>query len=822
MSTAEQGESIWICAPMDGWLVPLAAVPDPAFAEGMVGAGVAIDPVGGVVVAPCAGVLRVTGQRHAFTIETTAGDVLVHVGIDTVAVAGEGFELLVSDGTTVQIGDPILRLDLDRLAGCVPSLISPVLALGQSTACLMSLRGEGAVRCGDRLYALARRCEAVTSAGSTLSLRRTARVKADHGLHARPAAALVAALAPFQADVHLESRGRNANARSVTALMALGTWRGEEVTLVARGAQAAEAMAAALLQFDAPSSPVPTTLERPMPLSAPATFNARVAVRGAVVGTAYLLASTDLPIPTVTVAPAQELDQLVATLTAVRARLLQEATAQSGARRAVLEAHAAIVADPDLYERALTAIAQGANAPRAWQTATRAVIAALQASGDRRMAERTADLLDVQRRVLARLLGIDMTAQDLPVGAVVLAEDLLPSELLGLDRTKVTAVITARGGTTSHVALLAAGIGLPMLVGAGEVVLTIQSGTTLLVDGERGVVTVAPTPDRLATFGMELERRQTAAAQAIAHARESAVLRNGDRVLVECNLGGLAEAAGARDLGAEGVGLLRTEFLFLEREVAPTYEEQLAVYSSVTAVFTGHPVTIRTLDAGADKPLRFLNLPMETNPALGLRGLRACLTHPELLVTQLKALAATPGVLRILLPMVNDVGEVRAVRQLMAGIATPVTLGVMIETPASALLAESLAAEVDFFSIGSNDLAQYVLAIDRLHPTLGTALDGLHPAVLQAIHGAVQAAERAQRPVAVCGGLAADFDALPILIGLGIRELSVPAASIAAVKAVIRRLDPADCQYLALQALKDPDAATVRARVQAFQTTNGR
>ncbi|MFO1402601.1 MAG: putative PEP-binding protein, partial [Steroidobacteraceae bacterium] len=324
-------------------------------------------------------------------------------------------------------------------------------------------------------------------------------------------------------------------------------------------------------------------------------------------------------------------------------------------------------------------------------------------------------------------------------------------------------------------------------------------------------------------IGAQRELRARTRAADAAAAAQPATTSDGTRLHVLANLGGVAEAGPAVDGGAEGCGLLRTEFLFLERSRAPDADEQLAVYQAVATRLAGRPLAIRTLDAGGDKPIAYAPLPREDNPALGLRGLRTSLAHPQLLEAQLEAIARVEpaGQCRVLLPMVTDLGDVRAVRGRLQAVAGRLgraapPLGVMIETPAAALLAAQLAAEVDFFSIGSNDLAQYTLAMDRLHPTLAPRLDALHPAVLRLIALAAEAGAGRGLEVGVCGALASDPEAVPVLVGLGVRELSAAPAMVARIKGCVRRVALAECVALARAALAAADAAAVRALVRTW------
>jgi phosphocarrier protein FPr/phosphocarrier protein len=357
------------------------------------------------------------------------------------------------------------------------------------------------------------------------------------------------------------------------------------------------------------------------------------------------------------------------------------------------------------------------------------------------------------------------------------------------------------------------------LVALGPAVRRIAQGTPLLLDADAGLLHVDPGAERLNATRRQLERRAARGAAEREAAQQDCYTADGLRIEVFANIGSLAEAQAAARNGAEGCGLLRTEFLFLERETPPSEAEQHAEYQQLAEALAGKPLTVRTLDIGGDKPIPYLPMPAEENPALGLRGVRTSLWRPDLLRQQLRAiLGVRPyGQCRILLPMITDVAEIRSVRVMVEearaeiGRQEPIELGVMIETPASALLAESIAAEADFFSIGTNDLTQYTLAMDRGHPELAARLDALHPAVLRLIARTAEAAQPRKRMVAVCGGLASDPAAAPILIGLGVHELSAVPSVIPRLKALIRKLTLAECTGIARQALEQSSADAVRA-----------
>jgi phosphocarrier protein FPr/phosphocarrier protein len=407
----------------------------------------------------------------------------------------------------------------------------------------------------------------------------------------------------------------------------------------------------------------------------------------------------------------------------------------------------------------------------------------------------------------------------------VLADELLPSQFIALDAARVAGICTARGGPTSHVAILAAALNIPMLVAAGAAVREIANGTTLVLDADNAVLHIAPSEDRRTSAESTVARRRRRQAAEREAAQRECRTADGARIEVFANVGSVAEARAARTQGAEGCGLLRTEFLFLERDTPPDEAAQSALYSGIVEAFDGRPVVVRTLDTGGDKPLPYMPLAREENPALGVRGVRISLLYPHVLRAQLRAIlnAQPRGRCRILLPMISEPAEVRAIGEMLddvrreLGHDAAVPLGAMIETPAAAMIADRIAREADFLSIGTNDLTQYALAIDRGNPALASRLDALHPAVLRLIAKTAEGARANCRDVAVCGGLASDPLAAPILIGLGVNELSAVPAVIPRIKALIGTLTLDACLALAQRALEQQTAADVRALVAQFQ-----
>ena len=817
-----------LIAPLSGWVAPLEEAPDPVFAERMMGDGVLIDPTSAVLCAPCDGeVVSVHHTRHAATLRAANGaEILMHIGLETVTLKGEGFTAHVKDGQSVRAGDPLIGFDLDHLALHASSLVTPII-LANSDAFAVVRRAEGAVEAGDFLMAIAPRADATAAAqvgGAEAS--RSIRLRLAHGLHARPAASVAACAKRFSAEVSLHAAGRKANAKSVVALMALGARDGDDIEVLARGADAEAAAASvadhiASLVETAPA-PVAPTRVRAKSETDPKLIAGVTASPGLAVGIAVRFIAPDIEVPEQGAGVVQESAELARARGVGRDSLEKAAAGGERHRRSILAAHIALLDDPELLETAQAALTGGKSAGAAWRKAVRTQIKVLKALDDARMAERAADLADLERQVLLVLLGEDSApAPELPPDSILIADELLPSQLVALDASMLAGICLAGGGPTSHVAILAAAMDIPAVVAAGERVLGVPEGSAVILDADQARLHVAPEAweiDALRTALTARRHRQDLARKA---ARELCTTADGMRIEVFANLGAESEAAGAVEAGAEGCGLLRTEFLFLDRDTPPDEAEQRRVYQAITDALGGRPLIVRTLDIGGDKPVAYLPLPYEDNPALGLRGVRTSLWRPDLLRDQLRAILGVEpaGRCAIMLPMIAQVSELKAVRAVVDELARdlgrkdPVKLGVMVETPACAVLADQIGAHADFFSVGTNDLTQYVLAMDRGNPHLAAQLDALHPAVLRLISQTTEGASKQGRWVGVCGGLASDPVAAPILIGLGVTELSATPNRIPDLKALIRQVTLPDCRKAAAEALTLTSAAEVRALV---------
>jgi phosphoenolpyruvate-protein phosphotransferase len=826
---------ITILAPFDGWCASLDEVPDPVFAGRMLGDGMAVDPTGDVLLAPCDGqIINLPASAHAVSLRTESGlEILVHIGIDTVHLAGRGFEALVKSGAQVHAGEALIRFDLDTVARAAKSLVTPLL-LQTDGATIARRHPGGTVRAGDVLFEVHAAGSVPKDLAADASQPTTQQIfvmPLHQGLHARPAALVAQRAKAVQAAVNLVAHGRTANARSVVAIMALGVKHGDELLIQATGSDAAAAIEAVKAGV-AEALALEGTAHAPAPSPVPAQTAARAAragellgitaVPGFGVGRATRLERRNLDVAEAGAGVEQERSELERARSEVRARLGRMAAGGSATRREIIRAHLEFLDDPLLNAATADRIAAGKSAGFAWRGATRESIHALEQLEDARMRERADDLLDVESHVLMALAGeARPMILPLPERAVLMAADLLPSELTALDRQRLVGICLSGGGATSHVAILAAAMEIPMLVGLGAGLREVAEGGTVIIDADHGRLETAPNSGVVSAAMAKVEARQLKSAEQRAQARADCFSLDGTRIEVFANLGNAAEAAVAVDNGAEGCGLLRTEFLFIDRETAPSESEQFGAYQEIAAVLGDRPLILRLMDVGGDKPLRYLPLPHEDNPALGLRGVRTVLARPDLLRTQLRAaLRVSPtGQVRLLLPMVTDVVEILAIRALCEDIrvelerAEPISIGAMIETPAAALTARRLIREVDFLSIGTNDLTQYTLAMDRGHPDLAARTDALHPAVLRLIGCAGDAGAAAGKLVAVCGGMAGDAAAVPVLLGLGVRELSVVPGVVPMIKQRVRGLNLLDCRELALRCLDLSSASEVRALV---------
>ncbi|HUJ35201.1 MAG TPA: phosphoenolpyruvate--protein phosphotransferase [Solirubrobacteraceae bacterium] len=680
--------------------------------------------------------------------------------------------------------------------------------------------------------------EPVPAAGAQTVLE----VRNAIGLHARPAARFVGTVRRFDADVRVAKapNGQPVKATSLTNVVALGARFGDSLLVTASGPQADDVLLALAQLADegfgdgiaAPLPAAPRTAAPLPPAPAPAAdiappkpgdvLRGVPASTGLAVGPVHHLHGAAGPPPE---RPAEdagaERARLERGIAAARAAIERDrdtvSTRAGKAEAAIFDAHLALLDDEAMLEPAQRAIDGGATAERAWHDAAEQVAQRYRGLDEPLLQERAADVLDVGRRVVGALTG----QSDAATGreGIVIAGELTPADAATLDPVHANGIATAHGTATAHAAILARALGLPAVVGLRESVLAIPEGTTVLIDGEAGTLQVDPPDDVQRDAAARRERAERRRATARERAHETGATADGTRVEVFANLGKAGEAARAVELGAEGVGLLRTEFLFLDRAELPGEEEQAETLREIAVALDGRPLVVRTLDAGADKPLPALPMPPEANPFLGVRGIRLGLAQRDVLATQLRAIVrvAAEYPLKVMLPMVATLDEIEAARAELAaaraqtGIDHELEFGIMVEVPAAALTAARLAEHVDFFSLGTNDLTQYTMAAERGDERLAPLLTGPQPAVLRLVKATVEGAHAHGRWVGVCGELAGDPASAVLLAGLGVTELSMAPALVPEAKAALRGVELEQAKAAARAALEVDSAGAARA-----------
>ncbi len=860
MTVTAPSTTVQLTAPVTGLLVAIEHVPDPVFAQKMVGEGVSIDPLANLLVAPIAGeVIDVQPSGHAVTVRSAEGlEVLMHIGLDTVRMQGEGFTPKVREGQTVAVGDPLVEFDMDRIATEAKSLLTQVVIANSEAIASLTPRTGPVIAGQDVIADIVLAAPDGDGSGAPVG-GRTVTSEAillpnPTGLHARPAATLVALAKGFSSDIRLRRGEDSGNAKSIMSIMGLAVERGQKVVVSAHGpdadeavAQLADAIRGGLGEDCPPLAPGGLDTQAVPALSVEDTAAAEADVReqgrsgdpnvllgvaaspGLAIGTVLQLRHDDIEVAEFGGDHHTErrklnaaIDRALLDLSALQDRLAKEA---DPTRAQIFAAHREILGDPDLLDLAVSAIDKGKSATFAWRAAYNNYAERLAALPNEVLAGRAADVRDVGQRVLEELTGQRSEKPDLAPGTILIAEDLTPSDTAQLDPTKVVGFATASGGASSHVAIIARSLDLPAVAGIEGRALDIPDGARVVLDGGNGSLLTNLTDDQIADI---VQRQQRIAARRAAeeeHKDEPATTTDGHRITVVANIGGVEDARAARAKGAEGVGLLRSEFAFLGRTTSPSEEEQAHQYAECSrALEAGQPLVIRTLDVGGDKPLPYLPIPAEENPFLGIRGVRIGLERPEVLRVQCRAIlkAADAGAkLHVMFPMIATIEDWRVAKRIWdeererSGVTTEVPVGIMMEVPSVAVMARQFAAQegCDFFSVGTNDLTSYTLAMDRGHPKLAPQVDPCNPAVLMLIAGACEALHARGKWLGVCGGIASDPQAVPILVGLGVDELSCSIPAIPAVKAQVRAYSLADCQQLAAQAVECSTPAEVRALV---------
>ncbi len=654
------------------------------------------------------------------------------------------------------------------------------------------------------------------------------------GLHARPAARLVGLVSQYDAALTIQKNGRMVNARNISQVTLLDARHGDDLTFFAEGTDADTLLQAVQSlvddnfgDSDNETEAVPE--EAPPATDAPNGALAGVgAARGLAIGTVYQLGEEppelpDSPIDDVAAEITRFQNAVAAASDDLSALVEQSARRIGNERAAIFDAHRVILADETLLDETTANIREKQPAESAWWTVIQATAQAYRDSDNPYIQGRAADVIDVGKRVLRHLMPDASPSSQIPAGSVLVAPDLSPSDTAQLDPAQVVGIITGYGGATSHTAIIARGLGIPAVVGLGAALAQLPNRVPVVVDGTHGHVYADPTAQQRQNFEAQIATQREKEAQLLAASREQAITQDEHRVEVTANIGVATDTDRLLEFGAEGVGLFRTELLFMDQPTAPDEDTQAAAYTHAVKQLDGCPMIIRTLDVGGDKAISYIDIAPEENPFLGHRGIRYWLSNEPLARTQLRAIcrASAAGPVRVMFPMVGTLDELQAACALVADVQAKLAaegtdydaempIGIMVEVPSAVLLADTLAQHVDFFSIGTNDLTQYLMAADRGNARVNALATPFQPSVLRAIQQVVEAAHAQDKWVGMCGEMAGNPTATALLVGLGLDELSMSAPSIPQVKANIRGMRYDKVQSIAAHALSLETADAVR------------
>jgi phosphoenolpyruvate-protein phosphotransferase len=827
--------------PISGVLMSLGDVPDQVFATRMLGDGFAINPTDSRIFSPIKGIVTLLHKsKHAITIQNEYGSqFLIHIGIDTVQLKGTGFKALVSEGQEVQEGQLLIEFEPDLIALKGLSLITVIIKLEQD----QDLHKESLHHICDKKIVVKDDVIALVEYENKLeaSSKEDEKTKSintltsqyvlnfPNGMHARPAAKISDFTKKSNHEISLQKKEKTANASSVVAILSLGIEKGDTLIISCKGDHPQKvidqltALLDAILELEINSS---TQEKAPRAIvqktSNPNHFYGVSASSGISIGKAVINSETVFNFSPEGEGIEQEKSILLSALKEVEQDLtiLEDKLSENKSdtsKAAIFAAHKEILTDGEVLEEVLQKVSESKSAAYSWDSVLEQKALELESLKNELIAARANDIRDIKKRVLAKILGVETEQIQLEENSIIIAKDLTPSDIIQFDLDKVIGFCTTLGGSTSHVAILAKSMGVPAIAGIDAGVLNLTHGESVILHADKAYLEINPTQESIENAEVSQRRLKKELQDALKETMVTAVTADNHRIQVAANIGSLTDAEKAMELGAEGVGLLRTEFIFLERNEAPTESEQLDIYQNITNELQGKPLVIRTLDIGGDKQLPYLPIPAEENPFLGVRGIRLCLKNEDIFREQLRAILRVKSAepLHIMFPMIGHLSELIEAKEILEqeraklGAKKPY-VGIMIEVPSAALMAEEFAKEVDFFSIGTNDLTQYTLAIDRGHNELAAKVDGLNPAVLRLIAMTCKAAKKYDRWVGVCGGVASELKAVPVLIGLGVTELSLSMPAIPLVKATIRNLNKDKCTSMAEKFLSARDAQEVR------------
>lgn len=829
-------------SPTTGNVLPIEEAPDSVFAEKMLGDGIIVVPAEkkGVLCSPISGIIKtINPNLHAITIEhyETGIEILIHIGIDTVGLKGKGFKVKrIKEGSVVKAGQPLMTVNYDFIRSRQLSDYIMIIIINRPKAIVQKESGEH-VKVEEALFSIDESSikteEVVNNNSDSLVISEWVTVKNPTGLHARPTARLVNLGQQVSGSVIIEhENGKTADGKSSTSVMNLNINRGDKIRIKTPNQTDYKPMIDAInaglgedvsnfedqkkstpnqteeilftkQNFDTSTQIIHSTEESKIAL--------HIASPGLAIGKAFILKHQDLGLePEAIGSVDEEIRFLQEALKKSEINIKAEIAEADQEGQEILEAHLAFLTDPSFVDETKALISTGKNAAWSWHNITEKNAATLAASDNAYLAARAADIKDVARRVLTLILGEDEQVV-YPENTIVLTEEFYPSDI-GRMTNAVIGTATILGTPTGHAAIMMRNRGIPSLYGAPNSLTSISNGTTIIIDAQEGLLVTNPSVETLNRYQEEADKNRRLREQNLADAHKPAVTTDGHSIEISGNISDVSEANIAVERGANGFGLVRSEFLFHDRAKAPTEEEQIDIYQPIIDLTKEHHhAVVRLLDAGGDKPISYVRSSPEENPLLGVRGVRLFVDNEDLLRVQLRALLKCQPYdkLHIMIPMISIMKEVEMVRLVMHDEAQKLginlnslpKLGIMAETPAVCAMSEQFARYVDFFSVGSNDLTQYTMAMDRTHSRLAAEASAANPAVLQQIRLLCEGAKKHNKHVAVCGGAASDPITALIFVGLGVDELACSGVSIPQIKALIRRYSLKQLQEVAQQAL---------------------
>ncbi|MCC2625995.1 MAG: ptsP [Burkholderiales bacterium] len=812
--------------PIIGVMMDIAQVPDQVFAEKTVGDGIAIDPLSNKIYAPVNGIIKsVHPSKHAIIIAADAGfDILIHIGLETVSLGGDGFNIHVDNGDWVGHGDVIGEFDLDYIAQCAKTLITPVVLLDLNREIFShSVIPQTDTRPGFPIMHIKKKSVSGSdtkdqSQISNLIKSEPILILNPHGIHARPAAAISGVARKYDSEILIEKDDKLVNAKSIISILSLAVNQNDTVYVYAANSEIMNRLSYVLGHiYD--SSRDEHKPQVPLQHVEGSRYYGIAASFGAACGVLVKRDCLTFVIEENATSILSEKNKFYEALSTVKQDIqynLANLTSNDQLYSGILEAHIQMLCDPDFIKDCLSIINSNKSAGFAVNKVMENNCNLLANSKNLLLVERQDDFRDLRNRLLLAMKVVEVEAPKHNEPTILLADELTPTDLVRLDKN-IVGLISVNGGATSHAAIIARARGIPLLIGVHDAILGTRDNTQVVLNCKDGYVNLAPDMaeiEQVKSYLSGLEQKHQIDMQ---NANEGAQTLDGHKVDCYINISDTADSGKLLQNGGTGIGLFRTEFIFLNRDTPPTVDEQYKIYADITSNIGDAPFIIRTLDAGGDKQIDYLDTTHEQNPVLGVRGIRLSLEHKDLLIDQLTAIAMVnkPNV-KIMLPMISSIEEYRTVLHMFNeikeqhGITADIELGIMVEVPSVALISSIFAEEVAFFSIGTNDLSQYILAIDRENSKLATRIDYLHPAVIRSIDMVVKGAKEFNRPVSVCGLMASDKLAIPLLIGMGIDQLSMSANLVAENKAFIRNLNFSGCVEAARHCLSLSSVSQIR------------